>query len=76
MPPVADAGGDLTLHLPVSVVTLNGSRSSDDVRIVSWRWSRDGSSLAAGRVVGDTDQAQSLQVRLMTGWLTGSKCFI
>ncbi|XP_037080351.1 dyslexia-associated protein KIAA0319-like protein, partial [Pollicipes pollicipes] len=29
--PVADAGGDLTLHLPVSVVTLNGSRSSDDV---------------------------------------------
>ncbi|XP_043247058.1 dyslexia-associated protein KIAA0319-like protein isoform X2 [Amphibalanus amphitrite] len=61
-PPVADAGGDLTVHLPVSVVTLNGSRSSDDVRIVSWKWSRDGSSLAAGRVVGDTDTACSLQL--------------
>ena len=62
---MADAGGDLTVHLPVSVVTLNGSRSSDDVGIVSWRWSRDGSSLAAGRVVGDTDTARSLQVRTL-----------
>ncbi|EEC14354.1 conserved hypothetical protein [Ixodes scapularis] len=46
--PKADAGGDRTVFLPADVVSLNGSRSSDDVEIVSWLWTREPSSLAAG----------------------------
>ncbi|KAF9805268.1 hypothetical protein SFRURICE_014019 [Spodoptera frugiperda] len=54
-PPKADAGGDLVLNLPVSVLILNGSKSSDDFRIVSWKWSRSPSGLAAGTVILNSD---------------------
>lgn len=54
-PPKADAGGDKVLNLPVPVLILNGSRSSDDFRIVSWKWARSGSGLAAGTVILDSD---------------------
>uniref|UniRef100_A0A2A4JWH0 Uncharacterized protein n=1 Tax=Heliothis virescens TaxID=7102 RepID=A0A2A4JWH0_HELVI len=51
----ADAGGDLVLNLPVTVLILNGSKSSDDFRIVSWKWSRSPSGLAAGTVILNSD---------------------
>ncbi|XP_050347693.1 dyslexia-associated protein KIAA0319 isoform X2 [Nymphalis io] len=54
-PPKADAGGDQVLNLPLSVLILNGSKSSDDFRIVSWRWTRSGSGLAAGTVILHSD---------------------
>ncbi|XP_068617646.1 dyslexia-associated protein KIAA0319 [Battus philenor] len=54
-PPKADAGGDQVLTLPLSVLTLNGSKSHDDFRIVSWKWSRAGSGLAAGTVILNSD---------------------
>ena len=47
-PPVADAGGDRVVLLPVSVVALDGSASSDDRGIASYLWERDSESLAAG----------------------------
>ncbi|XP_052813417.1 uncharacterized protein LOC128240703 isoform X7 [Mya arenaria] len=37
-PPVADAGRDVSIQLPVDTVTLDGSRSSDDIRIVQYLW--------------------------------------
>ncbi|KAM3965719.1 dyslexia-associated protein KIAA0319 [Aphomia sociella] len=54
-PPKADAGGDQVLNQPISVLILNGSKSSDDFRIVSWKWSRSGSGLAAGTVILNSD---------------------
>ncbi|XP_047535300.1 dyslexia-associated protein KIAA0319 isoform X2 [Vanessa atalanta] len=54
-PPKADAGGDQVLNLPLSVLILNGSKSSDDFRIVSWKWTRSASGLAAGTVILHSD---------------------
>ncbi|CAH2043698.1 unnamed protein product, partial [Iphiclides podalirius] len=54
-PPKADAGGDQVLALPLPVLILNGSRSNDDFRIVSYKWNRAGSGLAAGTVILDSD---------------------
>ena len=48
LPPKANAGGDKIVVLPVSVVMLDGSHSSDDKGIVSYHWTRDDKSLAAG----------------------------
>nr|XP_037274399.1 LOW QUALITY PROTEIN: dyslexia-associated protein KIAA0319-like protein [Rhipicephalus microplus] len=61
-PPKADAGGDRTVFLPVDVVSLNGSRSSDDVEIVSWHWTRDPSSLAAGRILENSSFSPILRL--------------
>lgn len=46
--PKAHAGGDKVVVLPAWLVTLNGSRSTDDKAIVSYQWIRDEQSLAAG----------------------------
>ena len=48
MPPVADAGEDVTIKLPIDSVKLDGRGSTDDVRIVSYVWtllSGDGSTI-------------------------------
>ena len=47
-PPVAIAGGDRVVRLPISIVTLDGSRSTDDRGVTSYLWTRDDRSLAAG----------------------------
>jgi len=47
-PPVADAGGEQAIVLPALLVTVNGSKSSDDHKIVSYLWTRDKNSPAAG----------------------------
>jgi len=46
--PVADAGGEQIVMLPAPLVTINGSKSTDDRKIVSYSWTRDRSSPAAG----------------------------
>ncbi|VVD01179.1 unnamed protein product [Leptidea sinapis] len=55
-PPKADAGGDQVLNLPLAILVLNGSKSHDDFRIVSWKWTRLASGLAAGSVILDSDK--------------------
>ena len=37
-PPVANAGEDKTIQLPTNSVTLDGSRSTDDVRVITYDW--------------------------------------
>ncbi|XP_015600421.1 dyslexia-associated protein KIAA0319-like protein [Cephus cinctus] len=37
-PPEADAGDNITIALPETKVTLDGSRSKDDIKIVSYLW--------------------------------------
>ncbi|CAH4029959.1 unnamed protein product [Pieris brassicae] len=61
-PPKADAGGDQVLNLPLPVLILNGSKSSDDFRIVSWKWTRLSSGLAAGTVILDSDRESVLML--------------
>lgn len=53
--PIANAGGDQILTMPITVIYLNGSASSDDLGIVSYRWTREDDSLAAGQIVDQTD---------------------
>lgn len=61
-PPRANAGGDKTIHLPFDLVILNGSKSWDDVEIVSYVWTRDPSSLAAGDIIENSDHSPVLKL--------------
>ena len=58
--PVANAGDPKVVALPKSVVVLDGSRSTDDLKIAEWKWSRLPNSLAAGKIVGDSASNPSL----------------
>lgn len=64
-PPVAHAGGDQSVTLPKNAIYLNGSQSTDDLGIVKYEWTRDGTSLAIGTIVGQTDHEPILIVRLL-----------
>nr|XP_005903206.1 PREDICTED: dyslexia-associated protein KIAA0319 homolog isoform X2 [Bos mutus] len=61
-PPRAQAGGRHVLVLPNNSITLDGSRSTDDQRIVSYLWIRDGQSPAAGDVIDGSDHSSALQL--------------
>lgn len=61
-PPKANGGGDQTITLPVSVIKLNGSQSSDDLGIVKWSWTREPNSLALGKVIGESDKTPVLML--------------
>lgn len=60
--PVANAGGDQSITLPVSVIYLNGSKSYDDLNVVNYSWTRDDMSLAAGNIVGNTNHEPVLML--------------
>lgn len=47
-PPIAKITGNVVVTLPTSTAELDGSRSSDDKGIVSYLWTRDEASPAAG----------------------------
>ncbi len=59
---MANAGGKKIVTLPASLVTLDGTLSTDDRKVVSYEWSRDPTSLAAGVSVcsGDWQRYQFL----------------
>ncbi|KAL5280452.1 KIAA0319L family protein [Megaselia abdita] len=58
--PTANAGGDQTITLPVKAIYLNGTKSTDDLKIVNYTWTREGTSLATGVIVGDSDKKNIL----------------
>lgn len=62
-PPVAHAGGDQSITLPTNTIYMNGSKSSDDLGIVKYEWTRDATSLAIGNIVGNTDHKSVLIVK-------------
>nr|XP_014353719.1 PREDICTED: dyslexia-associated protein KIAA0319 homolog isoform X1 [Latimeria chalumnae] len=62
IPPKAHAGGNHALVLPNNSITLNGSKSTDDQAIVSYLWTKDGQSPAAGDVLYNSDHDAVLQV--------------
>lgn len=47
-PPVAKIAGNVVITLPTNTAELDGSKSSDDKGIVSYLWTRDEGSPAAG----------------------------
>ncbi len=61
-PPQANAGKDVEVTLPQSVVVINGSTSYDDLRIARWRWTRNPKSLAAGKTIGNSTHEPVLYV--------------
>lgn len=40
LPPHADAGSDMIVTLPTTHVVLYGNRSTDDKKIISYRWTK------------------------------------
>lgn len=48
--------------LPATVIFLNGSKSTDDLKIMKWKWIRDDASLAIGKIVGNTDETSILML--------------
>ena len=62
VPLKTNAGVDFSVTLPVSVVYLNGSNSTDDVAITKWLWERNSNSLAAGTVISGSDHSPILMV--------------
>lgn len=55
-PPVARAGNDVVIVLPVDHVTLYANGSTDDKGIVSYEWSKTPSSPAVGDMQGTSSQ--------------------
>ncbi|XP_053123169.1 dyslexia-associated protein KIAA0319-like protein homolog [Hemicordylus capensis] len=53
-PPVAKIAGNVVLTLPTNTAELDGSRSTDDKGIVTFLWTRDESSPAAGEVLNNS----------------------
>ncbi|XP_009945147.1 PREDICTED: dyslexia-associated protein KIAA0319-like protein homolog [Leptosomus discolor] len=54
-PPVAKIAGNVVVTLPTNTAELDGSKSSDDKGIVSYLWTRDEGSPAAGEVLNNSD---------------------
>ncbi|NXG14804.1 K319L protein, partial [Grallaria varia] len=54
-PPVAKIAGNVVITLPTNTAELDGSKSSDDKGIVSYLWTRDEGSPAAGDVLNNSD---------------------
>jgi hypothetical protein len=70
-PPVANAGEDVIIHLPTSVVMLDASKSTDDRNITSWEWTRgEGADLAV-----DMKNTRSPVLQL-SGLVVGTYSFI
>uniref|UniRef100_A0A2M4ABB6 Putative serine-type protease inhibitor n=1 Tax=Anopheles triannulatus TaxID=58253 RepID=A0A2M4ABB6_9DIPT len=71
-PPVANAGGDQTITMPTNMLVLNGTRSSDDLGIVRYSWTREPSSLAIGTIIDESDKKPVL---MLTNIVTGRYVF-
>ncbi|NWH40929.1 K319L protein, partial [Chloropsis hardwickii] len=54
-PPTAKIAGNVVITLPTNTAELDGSKSSDDKGIVSYLWTRDEGSPAAGEVLNNSD---------------------
>ncbi|XP_056377269.1 dyslexia-associated protein KIAA0319 homolog isoform X2 [Hyla sarda] len=61
-PPKANAGGTHVLVLPNCSISLDGSKSVDDQGILSYEWTRDGQSPAAGDVIDSSGNKPVLQL--------------
>ncbi|XP_023176257.2 dyslexia-associated protein KIAA0319-like protein [Drosophila hydei] len=70
--PIANAGGDRTITLPITAIYLNGSQSSDDLAVVKYVWTREDTSQAAGVIIDNTDKQP---VMILTNVVQGRYVF-
>lgn len=56
-PPVANAGNDITITLPTTVTTLNGSGTDPDGTIASYSWSRVSAPAGSNSLLGNATSA-------------------
>ncbi|XP_070534554.1 dyslexia-associated protein KIAA0319-like isoform X2 [Ptychodera flava] len=61
-PPVANAGEDFTVLLPRKYVEVDGRKSHDDMAIVSYEWTRNSKSPAAGEILSGSDREAILKL--------------
>lgn len=61
-PPIAKITGNVVITLPTDTAELDGSRSSDDKGIVSYLWTRDEGSPAAGVSVPEDEEHHKAKV--------------
>uniref|UniRef100_A0A8C9T8A4 KIAA0319 like n=1 Tax=Scleropages formosus TaxID=113540 RepID=A0A8C9T8A4_SCLFO len=66
-PPVADAGPEKELTLPVDRTTLDGTKSSDDQRISTYHWSQSKSVGPEGVKIENADSAVAMVTGLRSG---------
>ncbi|XP_014670991.1 PREDICTED: dyslexia-associated protein KIAA0319-like protein [Priapulus caudatus] len=71
-PPTADAGRPQAMRLPDNLLLLNGSKSSDDLGIISYEWTKQDTSPAAGEFLGRT---QLEKIAMVTGFVPGHYVF-
>ncbi|NXR74596.1 K319L protein, partial [Pycnonotus jocosus] len=71
-PPIAKIAGNVVITLPTNTAELDGSKSSDDKGIVSYLWTRDEGSPAAGEVLNNSDHHPVL---LMSNLVEGTYTF-
>ncbi|OJJ19064.1 hypothetical protein BKI52_19795 [marine bacterium AO1-C] len=69
MPPVANAGVDLSITLPTNTIALDGSASNDDIGIVAYAWSQ-----VSGPNTASFDDA-SLVTPTVSGLVMGNYVF-
>ena len=63
--PVANAGNDTIIKLPVNSILLDASRSSDDVSIMTYRWTR--LTGPASFKISNANSSQTLVTELTVG---------
>ena len=68
--PVANAGDNQTIEcdIPCNIVTLNGSRSNDDLIDLKFSWQREPNSLAAGEIL---DKSYSSPILKLSNLIKG-----
>lgn len=52
----------MNVVLPANVIFINGTKSSDDLAIVKWKWVREDVSLAVGNIVKGSDETAVLML--------------
>lgn len=70
--PVARLPDDMEVTLPISLLEIDGRKSSDDKDIAKWEWKKAESSLASVKILNNSDSSPIL---LLTDFMPGKYTF-
>lgn len=70
--PVAILPDDMEVVLPISLLEIDGRKSSDDKDIAKWEWKKAESSLASVKILNNSDSSPIL---LLTDFIPGKYLF-
>ena len=63
IPPIADAGTDIEIQLPIDFVSLSGIGSSDDEGVVRYAWTQTSGDGSAGMFGADQSNVEVVGLR-------------